>query len=171
VFVNDLEDPVEATYMFPTDPDQHTVVSKLLIEMDDKIVEGKVFEKEKAKEKYEDALAGGHAAVMVQEHEKEPDLLKMNIGGIHPGKEVRVRIQLIKQLEIEAGSYCLRIPTSYVIRYTNPAQVNVGVSVTELEKPKNAEYSFRVEINTAKPLTRISIPSHSKVTKVKKDIA
>ena len=35
-----------------------------MIKIGEKIVEGKVMEKEKAKEKYEDAIAGGHSAVM-----------------------------------------------------------------------------------------------------------
>jgi Ca-activated chloride channel homolog len=80
VFVNELESTVEATYQFPADPD--SVVSRVRIELGDKVVEGKVHSKEKAQEKYDDALAGGHAAVMVQEDEKDKDLLKMNIGGI-----------------------------------------------------------------------------------------
>jgi hypothetical protein len=48
--------------------------------------------KEKAQEKYDDALAAGNAAVMVQEHEKDKDLLKMQIGGIQPGQEVTVKV-------------------------------------------------------------------------------
>ena len=47
-FVNELETPVEATYKFPTDPDQHTVISRVFFELGDKVVEGKVTEKEKA---------------------------------------------------------------------------------------------------------------------------
>lgn len=71
---------MEATYQFPTDPD--SVVSRLRIELGEKVVEGRVQEKEKAQERYEDAIAAGDAAVMVQEDEKDKDLLKMSIGGI-----------------------------------------------------------------------------------------
>ena len=41
------------------------MVSRLVIEMDDRVIEGKIMEKEKAQEKYDDAIAGGNAAVMV----------------------------------------------------------------------------------------------------------
>jgi hypothetical protein len=92
VFQNELEGPVDATYQFPTDPDQNAAVSKLIFEMDSKVVEAKVMAKEKAQEKYDDALAAGNAAVMVQEHEKDKDLLKMQIGGIQPGQEVTVKV-------------------------------------------------------------------------------
>ncbi len=43
-----MDTPVEATYMFPTDPDQNTVVSKVVFELGDKRVESKIAEKEKA---------------------------------------------------------------------------------------------------------------------------
>ena len=119
VFINELEEPVEATYQFPTDPDQHTVVSKVLFQLGDKEVEGKVIGKEKAQERYDDAIAGGNAALMVQESAKDKDLLEMQIGGIQPAQEVRVTVQLLKQLEVEAGAYCLRVPTAYFIKYGN----------------------------------------------------
>lgn len=128
VFLNELEQPVEATYMFPTDPDQHTVVSRVFFEIGDRTVEGRVAPKEKALEKYEDAIAGGDAAMMVEESEKDKDLLKMTIGGIHPAQEVKVRVQLIKQLEIEAGSFCLRVPTSYFIKYGNNSEEGAHVN-------------------------------------------
>ena len=46
VFINELDSPVEATYQFPTDPE--SVVSRVLIELGDRIIEGRVHEKEKA---------------------------------------------------------------------------------------------------------------------------
>ena len=59
-------------------------MGELVVEVGDKKVKGKVKEKEHAKEDYEDALAGGNAAVMLEEHEKDKDLIKMTIGGIQP---------------------------------------------------------------------------------------
>jgi len=85
----------------------------------EKTVEGKVTEKVKAQEKYEDAIAAGNAALLVEESEKDKDLLKMTIGGIQPMQEVTVKIQIIKKIEIEAGAYALRIPTSYFIKFGN----------------------------------------------------
>ena len=42
VFLNELETPVEATYQFPTDPDQNTVVSRVQFQIGEKMVESKV---------------------------------------------------------------------------------------------------------------------------------
>jgi len=134
--VNELEDPIEATYQFPTDPDQLTVVSKMIFELGDKTVEGKVVSKENAEERYDDAIAGGNAALMVKENEKDKNLLEMKIGGIQPAQEVKVTITLLKRLEIEAGAYCLRVPTSYFIRSGSKPEdrpeVNVGIPQADL---------------------------------------
>jgi Ca-activated chloride channel homolog len=67
VFLNELDSPVEATYQFPTDPE--SVVSRVLIELGDRILKGWVHEKEKAYEKYDDDLARGNTAIMVKEDE------------------------------------------------------------------------------------------------------
>ena len=106
---------------------------------------------------------------MVKEDEKDKDLLKMNIGGIQPGQEVTVRLQIIRLLDIEAGAYCLRIPMTYFIKYENAAQVNLAVPGSKVDSPDTNTYDFRVEINSLEDLTYVSVPSHSKVTTVKKD--
>ena len=65
-FINPYEgSPVEVVYKFPKFDD--TVVSKVLISIgDERVIEAKILEKKKAEEKYEDAMAGGHGAVMMK---------------------------------------------------------------------------------------------------------
>ena len=48
--------------MFPVEKDH--ALGKLNIQIGDDIIEGKILNKEKAEEKYEDAVAGGNTAVM-----------------------------------------------------------------------------------------------------------
>ena len=174
VFVNELETPVEATYQFPTDPDQNTVVSRVLFEIGDKQVESKVIERVKAQEKYDDAISAGNAAVLVEESEKDKDVLKMTIGGIQPMQEVTVKLTLLKKIEIEAGAYALRIPTSYFIKYGNAnkegPQINTNIAAKEIDaKDSESTYSFNINISTQQPLIYVSIPSHSTVSKLKED--
>ena len=61
-YYNHSENPLEVTLMFPVEKD-HTL-GKLNIQIGDDIIEGKILNKEKAEEKYEDAVAGGNTAVM-----------------------------------------------------------------------------------------------------------
>ena len=52
--------------------------------INDIVIEAKVLEQEEAKEKYDDAVAGGHSAVMLEENKVDQDVFKMNIGNILP---------------------------------------------------------------------------------------
>ncbi|CDW87105.1 UNKNOWN [Stylonychia lemnae] len=161
VFLNELQESVEATYEFPTDPD--VVVSRLVIQMDDRVIEGKIMEKEKAQEKYDDAIAGGNAAVLVKEKDLNKDLLQMTIGGINTQQEVKVNVQMIKHLEIEAGAYCLRIPTSYFIKSYN--DVKLVQDFTSNKDKFSTKYSFTINVETSKSITYLSVPNHSDVVK------
>ena len=65
IYINeDPENPIECTYEFPIDT--NIVLSKLIAKIGDKEVKAKIKEKEKAKELYDDALAGGNTAVYVE---------------------------------------------------------------------------------------------------------
>jgi len=61
-YYNHSENPLEVTLMFPVEKDH--ALGKLNIQIGDDIIEGKILNKEKAEEKYEDAIAGGNTAVM-----------------------------------------------------------------------------------------------------------
>lgn len=80
------------------------------------MVESKIQGKAKAKEKYDDAISGGNAAVLAEDADDEKHL-KMTIGGIQPMQEVTVKLQIIKKLNIEEGSFALRIPAAYFINF------------------------------------------------------
>ena len=138
VFVNDSKHQVEATYRFPTNPS--TVVSGLLFQVGDRTVEGRVQKKQRAKERYDDAVAGGHIAMIVEESEKNQ--LEMKVGGIQPAQEVTVTLTLLKILEVEAGAYCLKVPAAYFLRGKDDSEVSGDQAAFD------PEYSLRVEINT-----------------------
>lgn len=46
--------------------DKKTIVTKVIADIDDRVVEAKVDKKEKAEEKYDDAVAKGHTATLVE---------------------------------------------------------------------------------------------------------
>ena len=51
--------------------------------------------KVKAKEKYEDAMSGGHTAVMAQESKEQPDIVNFKVGNLLPLQEAIVHFQLL----------------------------------------------------------------------------
>ena len=63
---SDTACPIEATYKFPKLKD--TFVARLSISVgDDRVIEARVCEKEKAEQKYGDAIAAGHTAAMLRD--------------------------------------------------------------------------------------------------------
>jgi len=110
-YINWQQNPIEISYSFPIDKD--IVVSELKVEIDDKLIEGRVEEKQKAKERYEDAMSKGNAGVLVQEDEEDSEILRMEIGNILPEQQVNVKVVLIVKIEVEHGAFTLRIPTHY----------------------------------------------------------
>ena len=72
---------MEATYEFPLE--KGTVLSKLVAQIDGKTVEARVKAKEEAKERYDDAIAAGNAAVMAEREEKN-ECMKIKLGNLLP---------------------------------------------------------------------------------------
>jgi hypothetical protein len=64
-YENVEEVPIEATYVFPLA--EGASVSSFFAIVDGKKIEGKLEEKEKAKDKYDDAIASGHSAYLLEE--------------------------------------------------------------------------------------------------------
>jgi len=58
---NEDTNPIECTFEFPIE--KSTIVNKLVAQIGDKVVEAKIENKSSAKEKYDDAISSGNAAV------------------------------------------------------------------------------------------------------------
>ena len=56
--------PLECTYTYPLE--KTSFLAKLEVVIDDRIIETKIQDKEKAKERYDDAMASGKAAVFAE---------------------------------------------------------------------------------------------------------
>ena len=76
------ENPVEATYEFPLD--KSALVSKLIATIDGKTIEAKVKEKEEAKERYDDAIAAGNAAVLAERQTDKNESMTIKLGNLQP---------------------------------------------------------------------------------------
>jgi Ca-activated chloride channel family protein len=111
-FHNDKDHPLEVTLKFPIE--QEYALGRLTIEINDDIIEGKILKKEKAQEKYEDAIASGHTAVMAEEDKDEPDMVNLKVGNLLAGtKKLLVRFRLLHVLRVECGAYVVRVPMSF----------------------------------------------------------
>lgn len=108
-------------------------------------------EKERAKEKYEDAVSSGHTAVLAQEDEEKSENIKLIIGNLLPNQEAQVHLQLTHILRVEAAAYCLRVPQKYFPSF--------------VKSTHNYSYNYEVVIDTSSPINYVSYPPEAILTK------
>ena len=105
------EDPVEVVFKFPKE--KVHCISKLTIAVGDKVVEAQVQDKWDTQRKYEDAIAKGNTAVMLQEDREDDDIHQIVIGNLLPKQTVTVEITLLQALKVVNGAYHLFVPLTY----------------------------------------------------------
>ena len=92
---------------------QEYSLGELNVQIGDNYIQGKIMEKEKDQEKYEDALASGNTAAIATENKEEKDTLTMNLGNLLPNQQAIVHYQFLYTLKIDFGSYYLWFPGTF----------------------------------------------------------
>ncbi|WP_051711913.1 VIT domain-containing protein [Spirillospora albida] len=113
-FRNPFDVPLEATYVFPL-PDR-AAVTALRMEAADRVIEGTLKERGRAREEYDAAIAAGRRAAIAEED--RPDVFTMRVGNILPGERVTIRLALDQPLPYETGTGAtFRFPLVVAPRY------------------------------------------------------
>ena len=147
------ENPMECTYTFPLE--KTTILSKFEAEIGGRVVKTKITEKEKAQEMFEDAVAGGHAAVHA-ERSKKDEVLTVKLGNLMPGQEAKLRSTIISQLEVVGGHFSFSLPRAFYPDYKKH-----GV------KDANAfpyTFDYEVRIVSKYTITGLSIPDGAAIS-------
>jgi Ca-activated chloride channel family protein len=118
-FENPYGEAIEAVYTFPL-PGAAAVYA-FELKVGERIVKGKVQERNQARAAYQQALDQGHrAALMEQERD---DVFTMQVGNLPAGESLEVRLSFCQQLDFrEEGLFELRLPTVVAPRYI-PGQI------------------------------------------------
>ena len=116
-YINHLDNPVELILKFPYN--SMVQFSQFTLDINGKKVVSKVIEKEKAKEKYIDALASGNTGAISSQ---EDNYIKVNIGNINPKSRVKLMTEFIQFLTSEDMSYCYSTLKKYPVILSNKNQ-------------------------------------------------
>jgi Ca-activated chloride channel family protein len=161
-FRNDEDQPIEAVYKFALD--EGAAVCGFEAEVDGRHVAGRVEEREKAFETYDDALAAGHGAYLLDE--ERPDVFTVSVGNLQAGKEAVLRLTTVSTLALEGDAIRFTLPTTIAPRYA-PAEDRKSVGETEAERlsPPWAGavpygLSLTVDVRTTAPVRSVESPSH-----------
>lgn len=112
-FENDAENPVESIYAFPM-PDESTVIG-CVMKIGNRKVEAELKEAEQARQEYDEAVAQGHHATLLEQ--ERPNIFTMNVGGIEPGEKINVEIDYVQKVPWQASCGRFTIPLVVAPRF------------------------------------------------------
>ncbi len=118
-YVNREKVPVEAVYSFPLE--EQAAVCGFEAQIGERRIVGRVEDAEAAFEAYDEAMAEGHGAYLLDED--RPNLFTASIGNLLPGQQAVVTVRYVAPLERLGERIRLKIPTTVAPRYVPAAQL------------------------------------------------
>ncbi|MFZ5889891.1 MAG: VIT domain-containing protein [Myxococcota bacterium] len=112
-FQNTLSEAIEATYIFPL-PDR-AAVNRFRMEVAGRLVEGVIDERAKARANYEEAIAAGQRAAIVEED--RPSVFSLQVGNLGPGEIATLKLTLVSAVPVDSGEATFQFPLVVAPRY------------------------------------------------------
>jgi Ca-activated chloride channel family protein len=156
--------PIEAVYIFPLPT--NAAVCGFVAELDGRRITGQVEEREKAFERYDDALAEGHGAFLLDQ--ERPNIFTMSVGNLLPQTEAIIELRWVATLPAEGPAYRFQLPTTVAPRYTPPSErPEVGQPDSDRINPERLahvpyglELAIDVALGRGMP-KRVESPTHA----------
>ena len=151
---NDESINIEAVYTFPLPLD--AVLLELSVEIGGRVLKGVVVGKKVAEEKYEDAIAAGDAAVMLEMI--EPGLYTMNLGNLLSQEKATITFSYAILYRWAADQLRLFLPTTVAPRYGSSPHAPHQVPESSLTVEN--QFSLQVEVFGSLREAQFVCPSH-----------
>lgn len=158
-FENVHAEPLQVTLQLPLPAD--AAVSGFSFTIGEETVVGRVETKERARERFEEALLEGRTAALLEQDRSS--LFRQRVGNVPPGETVVCEVVLDLMLAWEQGGWTLRFPTVVAPRFqgavgrvVDAARQLVGVA------PQGTPARMGLELELGDALTGpVSSPSHA----------
>lgn len=160
-FRNTTPRDIEAVFTFPVPMD--AVFLGLSARLGERELVGRVVERQQAARKYEEAIAAGDSAVLVER--TQDGMLTANIGNLKAGETISVRLRFAQWLSFNGELVRFRMPTTIAPRYGHPRMVERDQPVTDLL----AQYRFVAEIRVSGLLAKAELSSPTHLVTVRRD--
>lgn len=151
---NDEQVNIEAVYTFPLPLD--AILLDLQVEIGGRVLKGVVVEKKAAEEKYEDAIAAGDAAVMLQVI--EPGLYTMNVGNLLPHEKATITFSYAILYRWAGDRLRFFLPTTVAPRFGESPHAPHQAPESSLTVEN--QFSLQVEIFGTLREAQFVCPSH-----------
>ena len=167
-FMNRENRPVEAVYKFPLP--EGSAICGFRAKIGDRTVIGKVADREKAFELYDEALMKGHGAYLLDE--ERPNIFTLSVGNLNPGVKAVIEIDYVSLLETHGTEVRFFLPTTISPRYV-PENMpdDQGIPVDKKVNPAFAldvpyEMRVKISIHDKDGIAAIESPSHTISTSI-----
>lgn len=123
-FLNTTGNWQEGVYVFPLP--ESAAVDRLRMHIGERVIEGQIKEKQKAKRQYKAARKAGKKATLVEQ--ERPNIFTSSVANIAPGETIVVEIEYQEIVRFDTGSFSLRFHTVVAPRYIPGTQSVEGFS-------------------------------------------
>lgn len=158
VFQNPVNETIEAVYTFPLPND--AAVDALTIETGGRIINGRLMERQKAKQTYEAAKQDGKVAALLEQ--ERPDIFTQSVANITPGAEIKVVISYVETLHYADDTYEFTFPMTIGERYIPAASDPEGSARISPGSKARPGQTILMEINIdgGVPITGVQSATH-----------
>ncbi|MFP4364160.1 MAG: VIT domain-containing protein [Spirochaetia bacterium] len=158
VFENTEDAEIEALYCFPIE--EGAAVCGFEIITENRKITGKIEERKKAFEAYDEAIENGDTSFILDQENK--DILTVSAGNLAPGQKAEVKIQYIAELSVTDNTVRLQIPSSVSPRYSPPSEAPEKTEAISPEYTLDTPYRLSLEVRVDMPkIQNIQSPSHA----------
>ncbi|MBP8926091.1 MAG: hypothetical protein KBG75_09555, partial [Pseudomonadales bacterium] len=162
-YINVEHSPVEAVYSFPLE--EGSAVCELIVECGGRRLSGKIEEREKAFEQYDEAMANGNGAFLADQD--RPNIFTLSVGNLLPGQEAIVSLVYVTELEQHGQDVRIMLPTTISPRYVPPSMREFA-DPAELERinpptvlgPVPYGLSLTLDYTAPQGVESVACPSH-----------
>ena len=152
---NDEPINIEAVYTLPLPLD--AVLLELRVQIGERVIQGVVVEKKVAEEEYEDAVAAGDSAVMLEMI--EPGLYTMNVGNLLPKEKATITFTYAMLYRWAGDRLRFYLPTTIAPRFG--ASPHLPHQVPESSLTVENQFSLEVDVFGSLSEAQFECPSHA----------
>jgi Ca-activated chloride channel family protein len=166
-FRNRARHAIEIVYTFPLPFD--AVLLGVDVRLGERQLAGAVIEKRRAEQAYEDSLAAGDAAIMLEKN--RDGSYSVTLGNLAADETCVTTLRYAQTLQFEQRSVRLCVPTVLAPRYGNPIR-DARLAPHQVVSPElgaHHPFALTLQLSNAFALARIGSPSHPISTRVTDD--
>ena len=146
-FTNTLEEAMEAVYTFPLPVGG--AVRRVVMRIGDRVIVAEMKERGQAKVEYEEALAKGQTAMLMEQDAAE--IFTTSVGNIHPGETIVIEAEVHDTVKRDGNEAQVRFPTLVKERYT-PAGTPNAASLNPPRHGGDVHVGSTVDITFSAPV-------------------